>query len=312
MYHYLSPKQLISFRIRAVRDAQVNGYTWASRQYGLSRQTLYRWARDPQPKQRGPSKRVWWQTDEDLEALVCQLRLSTNYGPKRIKAELLVFGYTLGEKAIRGCLNRAGLVHNHRKKRNHTKRKFYAPYPGYRVQIDTKAIDDGSSDKRTTARHQYTAIDICSKIRFTALYDGLASSHTIEFAGDAVAFYKDIGIMVECIQTDNHATFTNLYGGRWASRANRQHPFTRWCESQGIHHLLSRPSTPKHNAFVERSHRTDEEEFYRLRDITRLNTDQLRFEMRQWQDDYNWIRLHSSCNYMPPMKYYLTVLQTGA
>lgn len=55
MYHYLSPKQLIAFRTRAVRDAQIHGFSQTSRRYGLSRQTLYRWARDPIPKQRGPS-----------------------------------------------------------------------------------------------------------------------------------------------------------------------------------------------------------------------------------------------------------------
>lgn len=239
--------------------------------------------------------------------------MATNYGPKRIKAELHILGYCIGEKAIRGCLYRAGLVHNHRKKRNRTKRKFYAPYPGYRVQIDTKAVSDGSPDKRTSTRHQYAAIDICSKIRFTALHDGLASSYTIKFARDAVAFYKDIGITVECIQTDNHGTFTNLNGGRYGLvKQDRTHPFTQWCEDNKIRHLLSKPSTPQQNAFVERSHRTDEEEFYGLRDVTKLTMEQLQVEMKQWQDDYNWLRNHSSCKYMPPMKYYLTVLQTGA
>lgn len=312
MYHYLSTKQLIAFRARAVREARRTSYSYTARKYGLTRQTLYRWAADPTPKQRGPSGRVWWQTDREIEALVCQLRLATNYGPKRIKAELAVLGYCIGEKAIRGCLYRAGLVESHRKKRARTKRKFYTPYPGYRVQIDTKAVDDGTPDKRSTGRHQYTAIDICSRIRFTALYDGLATSYAMEFARDMVAFYADIGITVECIQTDNHSTFTNLYGGRWASRAHREHPFTAWCETVGVKHLLSRPSTPRNNAFVERSHRTDEEEFYSLHDVTKLSMDELRVEMKQWQDDYNWLRLHSSCDYLPPMQYYLTVLQTGA
>ncbi|MBU1089512.1 transposase, partial [Patescibacteria group bacterium] len=67
-----------------------------------------------------------------------------------------------------------------------------------------------------------------------------------------------------------------------------------------------------HNCFVERSHRTDEEEFYRLLDLPSLDNQKLLLEMQKWQHRYNFLRLHSSCGNMPPFKYYLTVLQTGA
>ncbi len=316
---HLSKQQLIQYRMRVLKDAERHGVAKAARRYGISRFTIYAWRKSVQPHKRGPSSPVSWQTDQDTEAIIIQLKLATGYGPKRLRPELELIGIGVGEKAIRGVLQRADLVAHHHKRRRKKTQRFYAPYPGYRLQIDTKAIENGKPDKRQTDRYQFTAIDIASKIRFLQVYDGLATSYSIEFTQQALAFYEAIGIRVECVQTDNHGTFTNLYlgGNQKAHHAvQRVHPLTKYLVGQGIAHKLSRPGTPQHNGFVERSHRTDEEEFYGLRDVTRLNIEQLKSEMKQWQDDYNWLRLHSSCENKPPMKHYLeaasNVLQTGA
>lgn len=315
---HLNKRQLIQYRLRVLKDADSRGVAAAARRYGISRFTIYAWKKSIQPCKRGPRNPVGWQTDPDTEAMIIQLKLATGYGPKRLRPELELIGVLVGEKAIRGVLQRADLVVHHHKKRRKKSQRFYAPYPGYRLQIDTKAMPC-NGDKRTTDRYQFTAIDIASKIRFLQVYDGLASSYSIEFTQAALAFYVSIGIKVECVQTDNHGTFTNLYlGGNKKAQheTQRVHPLTQYLLGRGVAHKLSRPGTPQHNGFVERSHRTDEEEFYAHRDVTRLSIEQLGLELKQWQDDYNWLRLHSSCKYKPPMKHYLEqhegVLQTGA
>jgi hypothetical protein len=243
-----------------------------------------------------------------------QLKLATNYGPKRLQAELAIVGVVVGEKAIRGVLERAKLVTHHTKKRVKKKYKFYAPYPGYRLQVDTKAVPNGT-DKRRAERYQFTAIDIFSKIRFLAVYDSLSNYNSLLFVHDALAFYADIGIQIECVQTDNHGTFTNIYLGgnkKVDHELLKVHPLTQYLLDQGIEHKLSRPATPQHNGFVERSHRTDEEEFYRIVDVIKLDDDQLHTAMKRWQDEYNYLRLHSSCGNQTPMQHYLGVLHTGA
>jgi len=306
-------QQLIQYRLRVLKDADQYGVAKAARRFGLSRFTIYAWRKSVEPVKHGP-KLVSWQTDAETEALILQLKLATGYGPKRLRAELELAGVSVGEKAIRGVLERAGLVVHHSKKRVKKKEKFYAPYPGYRPQVDTKAVPNGG-DKRSADRYQFTAIDIVTKIRFLAVYDSLSNYHSICFVRDALAFYDDIGIRVECVQTDNHMTFTNLYlGGRHKAdhELRRVHPLTKYLLDRGIEHKLSRPATPQHNGFVERSHRTDEEEFYRVVDVLRLNDDQLKAAMKRWQDEYNYLRLHSSLKYQSPMQHYLGVLQTGA
>jgi len=311
---HFTKTQLIQYRLRVLGDAETYGVAKTARRFGIYRSTIYRWQQQVEPRARGPKETVAWQTPEETEALILQLKLTTGYGPKRLQAELAVVGVTVGEKAIRGVLGRANLVAHHTKKRARKTQKFYAPYPGYRLQVDTKAVPNGT-DKRRAERYQFTAIDIVTKIRFLEVYDSLSNHNSIRFVREALCFYADIGIHVECVQTDNHATFTNLYLGgnqKGDHQLRRVHPLTQYLLDRGIEHKLSRPATPQHNGFVERSHRTDEEEFYRVVDTLKLDDGQLQTAMKRWQDEYNYLRLHSSLGYRPPMQHYLGVLHTGA
>jgi len=313
---YLNGRQLVQYRRRVLADAETLGAAEASRRYGIHRSTLYEWRKCAVPKRPGPKGRVGWQTPERLEAWIVKLRKSTNYGPKRLRAELALMRVAVGEKAIRGILNRHGLAHAHRRRRARKRQKFYAPYPGYRIQMDSKAVPDEGLDLRGAERHQYTAIDIASKIRFLRLYDGISTFNAMDFLRRALEFYEGLGVRVGAVQTDNHITFTNLYAGGNKKRDHgllRVHPFTRECLKRGISHILSRPGTPRHNCFVERSHRTDEEEFYRLLDLSSLDNQKLQLEMAKWMFRYNFLRLHTSCKNMPPMKHYNSnVWTTGA
>ena len=312
---YLNERQLIQYRKRVLMDCERYTVAKVARIYGLHRSTIYEWRKSVKPKKTGPKGRVSWQTDEKLEKEIVRIRKVTNYGPRRIKQELEAIGVKVGEKAVRGILNREGLVQNHKKKRARKKQKFYAPYPGYRIQIDTKAVPDPEMDLRSAERYQFTSIDIASRIRFCWIYDELSNANSIDFLNKALSFYKSIGIKTECVQTDNHMTFTNLYvGGRKKKEHQllRPHPFTKRCLKKGVSHILSRPGTPRHNCFVERSHRTDEEEFYRLLDLPSLNSQKLQLELQKWMFRYNFLRIHSSCNNMPPIKHYQSVWTTGA
>ncbi len=183
---------------------------------------------------------------------------------------------------------------------------FYAPYPGYRLQVDTKAVPSGG-DKRRSRKHQFTAIDIVSKIRYLRIMDGLSNGNSIAFIKEALAFFNEIGIKIECVQTDNHSTFTNLFAGgnkKADHELRRVHPLTLFLVGSDIEHKLSRPGTPQHNGFVERSHRTDEEEFYSVTKTAGVEISILQSKMSQWQNEYNLLRRHSGCNNLPPMEYF--------
>lgn len=313
--HYLNQRQRKAYKRRVVKDSYALGVSKTARLYALHRSTIYVWRTSIEEGKPGPNKRVSWQTPAHLERIVVRLRKQTNYGPKRLKVELEFHDITLGEKAIRGILERRGLTKKQKKRRRKQKQVYYAPYAGYRIQVDTKAVPHPDRDLRSPSCYQFTAIDIYTKIRFLWIYEELSTHNSINFLQRAIAFYRVIGIDVETIQTDNHMTFTNLFVGgnkKEDHQELRVHPVTEYLLSEGIEHLLSRPGTPTDNAFVERSHRTDGEEFYRTINLLSLTMKQLNIKLQKWSYCYNFLRPHSSCANLPPLKYYLTVGKTGA
>lgn len=306
MKKYLTRKQVLDYRARVLRDAGKLGVSATARRYGLSRGTIYNWQLEIIPQKTGPRSIVFWQTDAEVEELVIQIRLATNYGPKRVRNELLDIDVDVGEKAIRNIIEATGLAKKQRKPKKRAMQPFYAPYPGYRLQVDTKAVPN-DEDKRRSRKHQFTAIDIVSKIRYLKVMDGLSNGNSIAFMKEALVFFDEIGIKIECVQTDNHSTFTNLFSGgnkKADHELRRVHPLTLFLTSRGIEHKLSRPGTPQHNGFVERSHRTDEEEFYSTTKTANLDLGTLNSKMNTWQDEYNKLRRHSSCNNLPPLEYF--------
>ena len=107
----------------------------------------------------------------------------------------------------------------------------------------------------------------------------------------AVAFVDDVmaklPFQVERVQTDNGSEFGTS--------------FHLHLLDLGVDHVRIRPRTPRLNGKVERSHRIDSEEFYRLLqgqviDDTRLFTEKL----QEWEDYYNYHRPHGALNGQTP------------
>ena len=79
-------------------------------------------------------------------------------------------------------------------------------------------------------------------------------------------------------------------------RTNNGHEFQslfHWhVEDLGMGHTYIRVRTPRLNGKVERSHRTDEEEFYQL--LTYTGDVDLNEKLEEWQNFYNYHRPHSA------------------
>ena len=58
---------------------------------------------------------------------------------------------------------------------------------------------------------------------------------------------------------------------------------------KGINHIYIKPATPRLNGKVERSHRIDDEEFYRmLKGVVIDDTGLFNQRLKEWQDYYNY------------------------
>ncbi len=92
---------------------------------------------------------------------------------------------------------------------------------------------------------------------------------------------------VEAIQTDNGSEFQSAFHWHLADR--------------GIRHIYIKPATPRLNGKVERSHRIDAEEFYRmLQGVVIDDTQLFNDKLAEWQDFYNYHRPHGSLGGQTP------------
>jgi transposase InsO family protein len=93
-----------------------------------------------------------------------------------------------------------------------------------------------------------------------------------------------------CIESDSTAEF--------------QSKFHWHLQERDIRHVYIRPRTPHLNGRVERSHRVDDQEFYQLLDKDGISDDIRLFneKLREWANDYNYLRPHSGLNGQTPFE----------
>lgn len=73
---------------------------------------------------------------------------------------------------------------------------------------------------------------------------------------------------------------------------------------KNIVHFFSRTGTPTDNPRVERSHLTDELEFYGQGNRQHKTLEDLQAAQRQWEQTYNLTRPHQALGYLTPMEFY--------
>jgi transposase InsO family protein len=153
-------------------------------------------------------------------------------------------------------------------------KRYEKPLPGHRVQIDVKFISPLKGARKRY--YQFTAIDDCTRLRVLRIYDRLNQRTAIQFIDYVL---ERLSFRVEVIQTDNGAEF--------------QAAFHWHVPDRGIGHVYIKPSTPRLNGKVERSHRIDEEEFYRMQEGVVIDDAELfNKKLREWENFYNFNRPH--------------------
>ncbi len=88
--------------------------------------------------------------------------------------------------------------------------------------------------------------------------------------------FKFFGYIPKVLQSDNGGEFRFLK----STKDGRIHKLDMLCLDFGIEHKCIRPRTPRHNGKVERSHRNDNERFYRY--LKYYSFDDLQAQMRDY------------------------------
>ena len=239
------------------------------RRYKVSRVTLWRWKRQYdgnleslEPKfSRKNIHHPNEQTDEEKKNIQNLVRRNPDIGLNELYGKLYRdYGYRRNPVTLYRFLRKNDIKAS-------KPRQTYKPKPyitplevGDKWQLDVKYVpfECYSGNGACERCFQYTVIDEATRKRYIRAYKEQCQESTIDFILRAFKFF---GYVPKMIQTDNGQEFTFL-GGR--TKDGRIHKFDRLCSHFGIEHKLIRPRTPRHNGKVERSHRNDNERFYRF------------------------------------------------
>jgi transposase InsO family protein len=218
-------------------------------------------------------------THVEVVGKIIYLRQHYHFGPAKISMYLKRYHQVqVSSSGVWRILKRLGLNRlpaSQRYKRHDRRWKRYEkPLPGHRVQIDVKFIQPLGGAR--TKYYQFTAIDDCTRLRVLRIYPRLNQQTAIQFLDYVL---QRLPFRVEVIQTDNGPEFGTSF--HW-------HVLDR-----GAGHVYIKPRTPRLNGKVERSHRIDAEEFYRMLEGIVIDDAQVfNDKLREWEDFYNYHRPH--------------------
>lgn len=270
------------------------------RSFGVSRSTFYEWKKIF--RERGapalvPRKPIALHHPRALQAEVVdkiiELRKTCCLGPQRITWYLEWYH---GVKTSCGSVYRTLVRHKLRRlprdvgrRAVHTHR-YAKQVPGHHVQADVKIVGLKASDRQRVRRYQYTAIDDATRVRALKIYKRHNQTNAIKFIDYVVDKFP---FRIHTIRTDRGHEF--------------QAQFHWHVEDKGIRHVYIKSRSPELNGKVERSHRSDQEEFYQL--LTFKDNVDLEMKLKEWERYYNYDRPHGALSGKTPYEVLRSLLQ---
>ena len=150
-----------------------------------------------------------------------------------------------------------------------------------RIQIDVDEYHE--HDMRW---YHFSAIHIDTRWAWARAY----SQRTVENAIDFLMRIRaslPIGLTFDAIQVDGGGEFMQ--------------DFAIYCKKEGVMLIVNRPYTPTQNCYVERLHRTCDEEMYQVRRFPNTLSN-INEELEDYIELYNFYRPHAGIDYKTPHK----------
>jgi len=134
--------------------------------------------------------------------------------------------------------------------------------------------------------YQHTLVDSFTRIRAVGLAEDSNSRTAVVVQKQAES---RLPFTIAAINSDN--------GGE------NEKDFSDYLAKENVAQFFSRAGTPTDNPRVERSHLTDELEFYAQGNLCKNFNEQTK-AIKEWEYTYNFIRPHQALGYLTPMKFY--------
>ena len=286
----------------------------AARTFGITRPVIYDIQRkeaegDLTDRSRAP-RRQPTKTPVEIEDRVVEAKNKTRLGPKRLSLYLEKYEQlTVAPGTVRHVIRR----NKHRLtypvpsgRRRRGKREFVDWYSAKVfgvVQVDVKYIRDQKAlsadqiahlDRFHIPNFQWGAIDVRSRFKLIAFSRERTWTNGLCFYLWVISFLRSHGVTAEIVFTvDNGEEF----GGRsWLKLKELR----KLLAGFGCRVIQNHKGHPEENAHLERSHRTDDDEFYKLRAGDFRSERDLIDQATHYIHYYNNFREHSSLDYQTP------------
>lgn len=249
----------------------------------------------------------------ELEERVIELKNQIRLGPKRLSIHLLkYYGLTVPYGTIRHILRRNKQKLTYALKGHRTKlgkREFvdwYSAKPFEVVQVDVKFIRDQKAlsaaqivhlDHYHIPNYQWDAIDVNSRFKLIAYSREKTWTNGLCFYLWLISQLRSHGVESPIVFTVDHG---EEFGGKsWVKMADLR----KLLSGFGCRVIQNHKGHPEENAHLERSHRTDDEEFYIPRVLKLKSEADLLDEALGYNYYYNNVREHSSLGYRTPYQH---------
>jgi transposase len=213
---------------------------------------------------------------------IIELRKKTGLCAKKLAWKLEKEGIKIHYNTVHKIIKQEGLTRRYRTKKIKYKYVKLPLRPGELIEIDVKYVPMKVKGDRL---YQFTAIDCSSRWRHLKVYPEQTTQNSLRFLKEVI---NKAPFRIRSVKTDNHSIFTNRYTGYLKSKDPfnpRLHAFDLLCQRMNIIHYLIDPGKPAQNGKVERSHRTDSEQFYAKVNLNSFN--ELEQKIKLWNMKYN-------------------------
>jgi transposase InsO family protein len=256
------------------------------------------------PKSTNNRKRI----DKEVEDKIVELRKKYHWGKDKL-ATVLERDYSMqaGATTVNRYLNKHGLLNIKISNKNimahknkvEQKQKVRPPKeikdykPGALIEKDMKFVVKSGQflnyEKHKAKEnfwYQHTVIDSFTRIRTIGLAED-GNSKTAVIVQEECS--KRMPFQIACANTDNGA--------------ENEKDFDEYLEKNNIVHFYSRSGMPTDNPRVERSHLTDDVEFYDHGNICDTFAKQ-KEKLFDWEFIYNYIRPHQALGNLTPVEFH--------
>jgi transposase InsO family protein len=291
---------MVRLKLVVLEFAQDWGVTKACREFEVPRSSFYRWKQKYEKagqaglyRERPVADHHPSRTSPEVVEKILELRAEYQFGALRIRYYLERYhGIKISESTVSRVLKAHGVNRLPRtapRRALHTKR-YAKTVPGHHVQVDVKVLQLKDRAGKTVKRYQYTAIDDATRVRALQIFPEHNQARAIQFMNYVIEKFP---FRISTIRTDRGHEF--------------QARFHWHIEDLGMRHVYIKPQTPQLNGKVERSHRTDQTEFYQL--LTYTDDIDLNAKLKAWEDFYNYDRPHLSLAGKTPYEVMKSLLQ---